>query len=103
MSNKLNSAINRRQLCRWVGWFFVANTFLYFLTGLNYLFYMPNFSHIPLITTQGVIIGWVFMLTGLVGQFAIFAFAGCILAFLLILLFPRRWFAFIVGCLIAAS
>jgi membrane-anchored protein YejM (alkaline phosphatase superfamily) len=103
MKNNSNLSTNRRQLCRWAGWFFVANVLLFFLTGLNYLFYMPDFNNIPLMTTQGVIIGWVFMLTGLMGQYAIFAFAGCIPALVLILLFPRRWFAFIAGIIIAAT
>lgn len=103
MKNSQNLFSSRRTLCRWAGWFFVANTVFYFLTGLNYLFYMPDFNHIPLMTVQGMIIGWVFMLTGLIGQFAVFAFAGCVLALILILLFPRRWFAFTVSAVMAAG
>ena len=67
------SISSRRRFCRWAGWFFVANTFLFFLIGLNYLFYLPDFDHIPLMTTTGVILGWVFMLTGLLGQSGLFA------------------------------
>ncbi len=69
-----NQATSRRQLYRWSGWFFVANTFLYFLIGLNYLLYLPDFNTIPLMTRAGVILGWVFMLTGLLGQLALVAF-----------------------------
>lgn len=92
---------SRKSLFRWAGWFFVANTVFYVLIGCNYLAYLPDFAHIPLITHSGIILGWVFMLTGLLGQLALFAFAGCLVAIILIFLYPKKWFAFVVGSVIA--
>ncbi|ACJ21080.1 DUF3413 domain-containing protein [Coxiella burnetii] len=98
-----NQATSRRQLYRWSGWFFVANTFLYFLIGLNYLLYLPDFNTIPLMTRAGVILGWVFMLTGLLGQLALVAFLCCIPVLLIISCIPRRAVAFGAGVLMAAA
>ena len=65
--------------------------------GLNYLFYMPDFHTIPFIDARGITIAWVFMLTGLVGQMAIFAFmAGAVAMILVLILPPRRWIAFLI-------
>jgi len=100
MSDQANS---RRFLCRWVGWFFVANTILYFSIGLNYLFFMPNFNAIPLITLRGMVIGWSFMLTGLLGQSAVFAFAVCFVTVILTLCYPRKWFVVSIAVALASA
>lgn len=98
-----NQRVNRRALGRWVGWFLGANALLYYLITLNYLFYLPDFGHIPLMTTQGTLLGWVFMLTGLLGQAAIFALVSILPVALLMLLIPRRGFVYTLGVLTAST
>lgn len=99
----VNSGTSRRTLGRWVGWFLVANTLLYFVIGLNYLFFMPNFSAIPLMTTAGTVLGWVFMLTGLLGQFALFALLCGIPVIVLALVYPRRWLVCSIAILLSTA
>ena len=98
-----NTANTRQTLCRWVGWVFVANTFLYFLIGLNYLFFMPDFSALPLVTHQGIVIAWVFMLTGLLGQSALFALASAVIVWISTLCYPRRWFVLALNIVLFAA
>lgn len=98
----LKQNISRRLLCRWAGWFFIVNVFIYFFIALNYLFYLPDFNSIPFITIAGVILGWVFILVALLGQSALFAFLCFLPVLVLILGFPRRWLAFTVAALVNA-
>src|SRR3990167_4668810 len=98
---KLCTSQSRRILARWVGWFLVANTLLYFSIGLNYLIFMPNFGSIPLMTHSGIVLGWAFMLSGLLGQFALFAFLASVPVLLFSICYPRRWLSFSIGILLA--
>lgn len=54
-------------------------------------------------TTRGIVLGWVFMIAGLLGQSAVFSFMTCLIAVILILCYPRRWFAMLVGIVLASS
>lgn len=94
---------SRQFLYRWAAWFFVANILVYFCIGLNYLFFMPNFNTIPLITMRGIVIGWAFMIAGLLGQFAVFAFIMCLVSIILIACYPRKWFALTVSIILASA
>ena len=93
----------RRLLSRWAGWFFLANAGLFLLIGLSYIPVLPDFTASPLITTKGILLAGVFTVLAFVGQFALFAFASCAVLVLLILCFPRRGFAFVVGIVMAAA
>ena len=103
MNKSMHTISCRRQLCRWCGWFFVANTLLFFLIGINYFFLMPNLSDLPLLTVTGKIIDWVFIISGLLGQFSVFAFTLCVIAVLAVSVYPRRWFIYSLSCLLAAA
>ena len=97
-----NSTISRQALSRWIGWLWIANTVLYFCVGLNYLFYMPDFGALSSMTDQGIVMAWVFMLTGLLGQSALFALASAVIVWVLALCYPRRWFVGLISVFLFA-
>src|SRR3990167_3140758 len=94
---------SRRLLYRWTVWFFIANTLLYFSICLNYLIFMPNFHEILLLTPMGEVLGWIFMLAGLLGQSAVFAFLGAFPVFIFVLLCPHRRWLFTLATLVAGA
>ncbi len=81
----------------------MANMSVFLLIGLNYISLMPSLSTLPLITVKGMILAYVFAVLAFVGQFSLFALAGCAIVLPLILCIPRRWFAFATAILVASA
>ncbi len=92
---------SRRFLSRWAGWFFAANIILLFLISLNYISFLPNISSAPLITTKGLWMAWLFVLLAFIGQLSLFAAGGLVLALAVIMIYPRRWAAFMISTTIS--
>ncbi len=93
----------RKQLSRWAGWFFFANTILLLLVGLSYIPALPNYHSMILVTFHGEVMAGAFAVFAFIGQFALFAYAACALAILFILCYPKQWFAFTIGILLASA
>lgn len=98
----------RKNLLRFCGWFYLANTIFYWLIGWQYLrliirsgtlygTYLANFSS-PL----GKFLVWLFIITSYLGHFALLAFLPCIILIPLTLLIPKRGFIVSLAIIIAS-
>jgi membrane-anchored protein YejM (alkaline phosphatase superfamily) len=86
-----NRIVRRRLLCRYVGWFTLANAILFDLIWLNLLVMMTYPSaHLPGHWRDTAAIA-VYMLFTYCGQFALLAGLCALPVLLVTLLLPRRW------------
>lgn len=76
--------IERSNLLRWCIWFFLGNILLFWLLGLKY--FSTIGYNVNYLTSQGKILLTIFLASGYIGQFALFA----IIPFFIIL--PFIWF-----------
>jgi len=100
---KLERHVPRSLLSRWAGWFFVLNLGFYLILGLPYITMLPNFHAATSITAKGLFLVYLFLVTSFIGQFAIFAFVGCLIVLLCIWCFPRASFAMTVAVVVSSA
>ena len=62
---------------------------------------LPNFHAAESITLQGLFLVYLFLVTSFIGQFALFAFAGCLIVLICILLYPRVWFVLLAAIFVS--
>lgn len=89
-----------KSLWRWCGWFFLGNTLIFWLVGLNYYssFFPVSASYF---TASGLRLLAVFLFFSYLGQLALLAFLLCAAIAILIWFFPRRLFIFTLAIAIA--
>lgn len=99
---KLRISTPRKQLTRWAGWFFFANTILLLLVGLSYIPHLPDYGQVPLVSLRGEVMAASFALFAFIGQFALFSYLACALVVLCLWCMPKRWVAFTLGIVLAS-
>ena len=92
----------RSQLLRWCAWFSLGNVILFWLVGLNYLYAISWSESVSLVPHIKMILT-VFTSVTYLGQLALLAVIPGFAIFVLAVVFPRRYFIFFLGILIAAT
>ncbi len=102
MVNLFKLHATKQTLLRWCGWFFTANSLLFWLLGLKYI-HSISWLGSGYLTKKNEIVISVFLLLSYFSQLTLVAFLPFFLIALMILIYPRRHVIFVMASLIAAA
>lgn len=99
----MNNAPTKRLWARWVGWFFLVNTFLCFLIQTTYIHFLTNLHNIEGSGTTNTVFAWVFLFASYLAHATVLNYVSAAVVLLLSWLFPRRLFVLLVGACVGAA
>lgn len=91
---------SRAVLFRFIGWFFLVNTLMSLLIGINYLSLLPNFSLVAETTWQSQIAAWFFLVNGFIAEVTLLFFSAALVTLVIASLLPRRWLVFSISMIL---
>lgn len=96
----LSSGNQRKDLCRFLGWFLVANAVLFILVGLNLVATMMLPFSNTLVTWRGAVADYVFLVVTYIGFYGALAAVVSLPSLIITLLMPRWRVTFVISVLV---